>query len=316
MGHPAADRAPCHAGPADPGHVQHRGQLLCGPILQRRSDRPVYHLPGAAHRHRHRGGDRRGRQHPDVPPGRSGKAPYGGPHRRNGHRAGPVQLGGVRPAQRPSDAALRPLLHRHPRCGGVHRHLRHDRLRGQHRRISGEQLEQGAPGPGQYAPAHGGSDRRRPHQHRAGPPSDLRTGPHPGAGGGRGGLRHGGRSGSGGGDRLLRIPQAPGPQAVSGLRGPDLPAGLPLHLHADALYRVHHGPEPDPGGLLRRGRHRPGPVLQGPVLLLHPSQRPSDLHRPPAELHLRQGDLLPLPAGGKGLHCAGHGVYAGGDRLL
>ena len=48
----------------------------------------------------------------------------------------------------PSDAALRPLLHRHPRRGGVHRHLRHDRLRGQHRRISGEQLEQGAPGPG------------------------------------------------------------------------------------------------------------------------------------------------------------------------
>mgnify|MGYP000423515725 CR=1 FL=1 len=45
-----------------------------------------------------------------------------------------------------------------------------------------------------------------------------------------------------------------------------------------------------------------------------PPQRPSDLHRPPAELHLRQGDLLPLPAGGKGLHCAGHGVHAGGDR--
>ena len=61
---------------------------------------------------------------------------------------------------------------------------------------------------------------------------------------------------------------------------------------------------------------RPGPILQGPVLLLHPPQRPSDLHRPPAELHLRQGDLLPLPAGGKGLHCAGHGVHAGGDRLL
>ena len=35
------------------------------------------------------------------------------------------------------------------------------------------------------------------------------------------------------------------------LRQADLPAGLPLHPDADAVHHLHHGPQRDPGGLLR-----------------------------------------------------------------
>ena len=41
------------------------------------------------------------------------------------------------------------------------------------------------------------------------------------------------------------------PPSARVFRGEDLCSGVPFHLHAAALHRVHHGSEHDPGRLLR-----------------------------------------------------------------
>ena len=151
----------------------------------------------------------------------------------------------LRHRQRTADGVLCRSLYGLSRRGGACRHLWHHRLRRQPGGVFGEHLEQGPPGPGQYAAAYAGPDRRCRHQHRAGPGPDFRFGPDAGAGCGRRRLRHRGRSGAVGPHCLIRPPAAAQCPGVLFLRSQDLPPGVSLHFHADALHRVHHGPEHD-----------------------------------------------------------------------
>lgn len=91
-------------------------------------------------------------------------------------------------------------------CGALWKH----RVCGEPGDLSGEHLDQGVSGGGQYAPAHAGTDRRGADQHRAGPRSDLWAGSRAPHGDRRGGHCHcGGPVCGGGHHRGRRLPPPP-----------------------------------------------------------------------------------------------------------
>ena len=79
--------------------------------------------------------------------------------------------------------------------------------------------------------------------------------------------------------RDFRLPAAAQAGGDAEVCSADLPPGLSLYFHADAVHRVYHGSEYDPGRVFGRRGDRVGSVLSAPVLFLHPAQRTSDLYR-------------------------------------